>query len=108
MNAFVQTREDLYAAAQTSEASLQVTSAVQLKVSNKGVPMFYGGMHMYWWFVWIFIWSSFFFVWTPMRRVTYRQMRSPMQLLQQRYAAGEITSVQYEEQRAQFIRDAKM
>jgi putative membrane protein len=43
-----------------------------------------------------------------MRRVTYRAMQSPMQLLQLRYAAGEITCEEYEERRAKLIRDAKM
>jgi putative membrane protein len=42
-----------------------------------------------------------------MRRVTYRAMQSPMQLLQRRYAAGEITSDDYEERRTKLLRDAK-
>jgi putative membrane protein len=42
-----------------------------------------------------------------MRRVTYRALQSPMQLLQRRYAAGEITSEEYEERRAKLLRDAK-
>ena len=70
--------------------------------------MFYGGMHLYWWFFWIFLWMLFFSFMRPMRRVAYRQLQSPMQLLQKRYAAGDITSEQYEQQRTQFLRDAKM
>jgi putative membrane protein len=42
----------------------------------------------------------------PMRRSTYRQMQSPLQLLQKRYAAGEITSEDYEERRTKLLRDA--
>jgi putative membrane protein len=41
----------------------------------------------------------------PVPRVTYRQMQSPLQLLQRRYAAGEITSDEYEERRAKLMRD---
>jgi putative membrane protein len=44
----------------------------------------------------------------PMRRTTYRQMQSPLQLLQRRYAAGEITSEEYEERRAKLLRDANV
>jgi putative membrane protein len=49
----------------------------------------------------------YFSFFTPMRRATYRQMQSPLQLLQQRYAAGEITSEEYEERRIKLLRDAK-
>ena len=49
-------------------------------------------MHYYWWFFWILLWVVFFSFMTPMRRVAYRAMQSPMQLLQRRYAAGELTS----------------
>jgi len=48
---------------------------------------------------------------TPVRRRTwasYREMQTPLQLLQRRYAAGEITTEEYEERRAKLMRDAKM
>jgi putative membrane protein len=41
------------------------------------------------------------------RRTMYRQMQSPLQTLQRRYAAGEITSDEYEERRTKLVRDAK-
>jgi putative membrane protein len=44
----------------------------------------------------------------PVRRTTYRQMQSPLQLLQKRYAAGEITTEEYEERRTKLLRDANM
>jgi putative membrane protein len=44
----------------------------------------------------------------PVRRTAYRQMQSPMQLLQRRYAAGEITSEEYEERRTKLQRDGNM
>jgi putative membrane protein len=35
-------------------------------------------------------------------------MQSPMQLLQRRYAAGELTSDEYEERRTKLLRDIKV
>jgi len=68
--------------------------------------MYYWGMHGYWWFFWIFILILFFSFMMPMRRSAYRQMQSPLQLLQKRYAAGEISSEEYEERRTKLQRDA--
>jgi len=68
---------------------------------------YYWGMHSYWWFFWIFLWIVFFSFMTPMRRVTYRALQSPMQRLQRRYAAGEVTSEEYEERRTKLLRDAE-
>jgi putative membrane protein len=72
-----------------------------------GSMPYYWGMHFYWWFFWIFLWAVFFSIMTPMRRATYRALQSPMQLLQRRYAAGEITSEEYDERRTKLLRDAK-
>jgi putative membrane protein len=44
----------------------------------------------------------------PIRRTTYREMQSPLQILKRRYAAGEITSEEYEERRTKLMRDANM
>ncbi|MDQ2947789.1 MAG: SHOCT domain-containing protein [Acidobacteriota bacterium] len=67
--------------------------------------MYYWGMHGYWWLFWVFLWIVFFSSMMPMRRSTYRQMQSPLQLLQKRYAAGEITREEYEERRTTLLRD---
>lgn len=67
---------------------------------------YFWGMHGYWWFFWVFLWILFFSFMIPMRRTTYRQMQSPLQLLQRRYAAGEVTSEEYEERRTKLQRDA--
>ena len=69
---------------------------------------YFGGMHAYWWFFWVLIWMVFFSFFMPMRRTAYRQLQSPLQMLQQRYAGGEITSDEYEERRAKLGRDAKI
>jgi putative membrane protein len=77
---------------------------------KKEIPTMYyfWGMHGYWWFFWIFLWILFFSFMMPVRRTTYRQMQSPLQLLQRRYAAGEITSEEYEERRTKLLRDANV
>jgi putative membrane protein len=64
------------------------------------------GMYSYWWLFWLILWICFFSFMMPVRRTAYRQMQSPLQLLQRRYAAGEITSEEYEERRAKLLRDA--
>jgi putative membrane protein len=77
---------------------------------NKEVPTmyYYWGMHGYWWFFWIVLWILFFAFLMPVRRTYYRQMQSPLQILQRRYAAGEITSEEYEERRTKLQRDVNM
>ena len=67
---------------------------------------YFWGMHGYWWVFWFLLWVSFFSFMMPMRRATYRQMQSPLQLLQRRYASSEITSEEYEERRTKLQRDA--
>jgi putative membrane protein len=79
-----------------------------MAVEEGSLHYYYGGMHAYWWFFWILIWVLYFSLFMPMRRATYRQIQSPLQLLQQRYAAGEITSEEYEERRAKLLRDARL
>jgi putative membrane protein len=72
---------------------------------------YWGGMHTYWWIFWVLLWICFFSFMMPVRRSTlssYRQMQTPLQILQRRYAASEITSEEYEERRAKLLRDAKM
>ena len=68
------------------------------------------GMHAYWWIFWVILWMLFFSFMIPVRRsnwTTYRDLQTPLQLLQRRYAAGEVTSAEYEEHRVKLLRDAK-
>ena len=67
---------------------------------------YFWGMHWGWWFFWMFLWMLFFSFMAPMKRSTYRLMQSPLQLLQKRYAAGEITGDDYEARRTALLRDA--
>lgn len=69
---------------------------------------YFWGMHGFWWIFWVFLWILFFSFMMPVRRSTYRLMQSPLQLLQTRYAAGEIPGAEYEERRATLLRDANL
>ena len=42
---------------------------------------YFGGMHWIWWIFWVFFWMLFLSFMMPMRRSTYREMQSPLQLL---------------------------
>ena len=70
---------------------------------------YYWGMYGYWWIFWIFIWILFLVFLIPVRRsrwTSYQHLETPLQLLQRRYATGEITSEEYEERRTKLLRDA--
>lgn len=63
------------------------------------------GMHVLWWVFWIVLIGGLFSLFTPVPRNRPRQ--TPLELLQRRYAAGEISSEEYEERKAKLERDAK-
>jgi putative membrane protein len=66
------------------------------------------GMHYVWWFVWLMLIIPFFFLATPVRRKTVRLYReNPFGILQRRYAAGEITTEEYEERKSRIERDSR-
>ena len=61
------------------------------------------GMHMIWWLVWIVLFVGFFSYATPVPR---RRMReTPFEVLRRRYAAGEISTTEYEERKEKLMRD---
>lgn len=65
------------------------------------------GMHLLWWLFWIVMivaLFSLFSLFTPVPRG--RRRDTPLELLQRRYAAGEITSAEYEECKTRLERDA--
>ena len=62
------------------------------------------GMHLFWWLFWFLIIASFFSLLTPVPRKKVRE--TPLQVLQRRYAAGEISSQDYEERKQRLERDA--
>ncbi len=61
------------------------------------------GMHLFWWLFWFLIIASFFSLLTPVPRHKVRE--TPLQVLQRRYAAGEISSQEYEERKQRLDRD---
>lgn len=64
------------------------------------------GMHLFWWIFWILLFASFFSFLTPVPRKRARLNRlTPLEILQRRYAAGEITTEEYEERKARLERD---
>ena len=65
------------------------------------------GMHGLWWLFWIMLVVLFFSLLDPIPRGESRRRRaSPLEVLQKRYAAGEISTQEYEERKAKLIQDA--
>ncbi len=56
------------------------------------------GMHVFWWLFWIVVIVVLFSPITPVSRG--RRRETPLEVLQRRYAAGEISSEDYEERKA--------
>lgn len=65
------------------------------------------GMHMFWWLFWILLLALFFWWLRPGPRVEARR-ETPLEILQRRYAAGEIPTDEYEERKARLERDRQM
>ncbi len=64
------------------------------------------GMHMFWWFFWILLIVSFFSFSIPVsRRKARLNQLTPMDILQRRYASGEITTADYEERKMRLEND---
>jgi putative membrane protein len=64
------------------------------------------GMHFFWWMLWI-VFIIIIFGWmTPVPRRTVRLYREdPLAILRRRYAAGEITTEEYEDRKARIQKD---
>lgn len=59
------------------------------------------GMHVFWWLFWIAVIVVLFSPLTPVSRG--RRRETPLEVLQRRYAAGEISTEEYEERKAKLI-----
>lgn len=59
------------------------------------------GMHIFWWLFWIALVVVLFLPITPVSRG--RRRETPLEVLQRRYAAGEISTEEYEERKAKLI-----
>lgn len=67
------------------------------------------GMHFVWWLFWLALIVPFFLFTTPVRRKNMHLYReSPIEILQRRYAAGEITTEEYEERKLRIGRDTRV
>jgi putative membrane protein len=66
---------------------------------------YFWGMHLFWWLFWVVGILMLFSLFTPEPRN--RRRGTPLELLQRRFAAGEITDKEYEERKAKLERDAK-
>ncbi len=55
---------------------------------------FFLGMHFIWWFVWIALLVAFFSLFAPARRLRLKQ--TLLERLRRRYAAGQLTTQEYE------------
>jgi putative membrane protein len=64
------------------------------------------GMNIVWWLFWIVAIAVFFSLATPVPRSRWRERReTPLDVLQRRYAAGELTTAEYDERRARLLGD---
>ena len=63
------------------------------------------GMHLFWWLFWFVVIVALFCTFTPIPHS--RRRETPLELLQRRYAAGEISTEEYEERKATLMQDAK-
>lgn len=62
------------------------------------------GMHLLWWVFWVVLIIVFFSLLTPVPRHKLRE--TPIEILKRRYAAGEISSQEYEERKSRLERDS--
>jgi putative membrane protein len=62
------------------------------------------GMHLFWWLFWLAVIAVFFAVLRPVPR--HRARETPLQILQRRYAAGEISTDEYLERKKRLEEDA--
>lgn len=59
------------------------------------------GMHVFWWLFWIVVILALFSPLTPVSRR--RRRETPIEVLQRRYAAGEVSTEEYAERKAKLI-----
>lgn len=61
------------------------------------------GMHFFWWLFWV---AALMLMFSPITPVSAgRRRETPLQVLQRRYAAGDVSTVEYEERKTILERD---
>lgn len=63
------------------------------------------GMHLIWWVIWVILLFWIFF--TPYDVPGRKRKDSPLEILQRRFASGEMSKEEYEERRAIIERDVQ-
>ena len=63
------------------------------------------GMHAFWWLFWIGLVVAIFSMAEVTPKSKMRKRETPLELLQRRYAAGEISSEEYAERKAKLEAD---
>jgi len=65
---------------------------------------YFGGMHWIWWFIWMIL---LFWIFVTPWRIPGQRMRidSPFDILQKRFASGEITNEEYDEKKRILLND---
>ncbi len=68
------------------------------------------GMHFIWWVFWLILIVPLFFTATPLgrRKTAHLYGETPFGILQRRYAAGEITTEEYENRKTRIERDLRV
>jgi putative membrane protein len=61
------------------------------------------GMSLVWWIFWVIVVAAFFAFLTPVPRRNARPPTDPLEILRRRYAAGEITTAEYDERRDRLL-----
>jgi putative membrane protein len=65
------------------------------------------GMHFIWWVFWIIGTITLFAMFEPVPRKGGRKSQTPLDILQKRYAAGEINDDEYEKKKSRIELDSK-
>lgn len=63
------------------------------------------GMHLFWWLFWLFLIGIAFATVTPVPKHLTRSGERALDILRRRYAAGQVTSDEYEKRKAVLERD---
>lgn len=61
------------------------------------------GMHLFWWLFWIVLLFAVLSLASPVPRRRARE--TPLEILQRRFAGGEISTAEYEERKALLVND---
>jgi len=68
---------------------------------------YFGGMHLTWWFIWVIL---LIWIFAIPYNIPYQRFKkdSPLDILQKRFASGEITNEEYQEKKKVLENDIAM